>query len=137
MNLRLFTYSVIKEFKSCIYSLENLNLISSLSLSILKILSINSAWDSIPTLGKIILANLTKVIVGTFSSPNSGSTLEMYSVKISFGENIKTFLLVKSRLLYNKYATLCKAILVFPEPATPSTIKFLFFLNLIKAFCSF
>ena len=43
----------------------------------------------------------------------------MYCEKTSLGENINTLFELKFFSLYNKYAILCNATLVLPEPAIP------------------
>ena len=70
------------------------------------------------------------------SSPSSGKTLEIYSENTLLGVNTTTLEDVKFGILYNKKAILCRATLVLPEPAIPSTIRFLSSVFLITLFCS-
>ena len=60
-----------------------------------------------------------------FSSPNSGSTFDIYSLNTSLGESINISFDFKFSILYKRNAILWSATEVFPEPAIPCTIKFL------------
>ena len=59
------------------------------------------------------------------SSPNSGKTLDIYSLNTLLGVNTTILLEFRLGILYNRKAILWRATLVLPEPAIPSTIKFL------------
>ena len=72
-----------------------------------------------PRISEVILFSVT---AAAFSSPSSGSTVEMYSEKELLGDRIAIrFASRWSRWRYIRNAARCMATLVFPEPAPART----------------
>ena len=89
------------------------------------------------------IENQYRKLVLPFIKSDKGIFVRPPIVRIKFGydeekghENISTLFELKFFSLYNKYAILCKATLVLPEPAIPWTIKYLSLTFLIISFCS-
>ena len=95
--------------------------------------------SSIVILSLIIeYASSSKVSCLTSSTPKSGKLSFIYPRKNLFGAIIKNSSGLKvSSYVYIKYAILCIATVVFPDPATPWTINGLNIFDLIILFCFF
>ena len=83
------------------------------------------------------LSKPCNVTACAFSSPRSGSTVEMYSLNALPGDRTAMWLASNwSRWWYMRYAARCMATLVLPEPAPPTTDKTRALSCRIAMFCS-